>query len=221
MKCVFSSMCPLLFVLLVAPACFQPDTTKTAAVEEATEAEPAEGADEAAEEKEADDLAARAEEAEKRTSHIIDRARAYYEGDQAYHPNEPWFGTAPDEPREHDLVPFKEKVFPGGTDIRIVSAPTVPDGRTKVPFEPRIEGQSDLDVNSVLDALRLDIDEDVYFRFTYETGPGTGKDATARVTAEANFDPATPEHHTIVQELHMTVSDGIVASPPETKNELQ
>jgi hypothetical protein len=168
----------------------------------------------------------RASEAEVVTKNIAEGVRSYFEGDQFYAPpdgeTEGWHSgdNDSDGPRLGRNVSAEDKVFPGGTNIRIVTASEIPEESAKVAFEPTFEQASDLDVEPIVYKWKVRYDEDVYFRYTYETGPGTGPDATTRVIAEANFDPSTPEHHTLVREISVG-DDGVVISAPKIEHEFQ
>ena len=104
----------------------------------------------------------------------------------------------------------------------MVSAPSIPEGREKIVFDPIIDGDASFDVEPVSSRLGADFftrREDVYFRYTYETGSGTGDEATAKFIAEANLDPTTPGHYTFVREL--SVDEGEVVSEVSVDNNRQ
>lgn len=165
----------------------------------------------------------KAAEAEGILSAMSDGACAYFEGDQQYStPDgvEPWHEGDPDnrDIRPGMPVGFDDKVFPGGPDIKVTTAPEVPEGSETVEFDPRIEGDVDFDADVVFTVLHLHA-EHTQFRYTFETGSGIGEEATATITAEANFDPSTPEYHTVIQEMYVDPMRGCVANPMYTVHE--
>lgn len=206
----------------VAAGCDEPeaDDGDEADEEEATSDEGEATSDEVARYQ----LEARASEATAILETWSHGARSYMEADQLYMPegydSEPWHPGEIDSDNQKPGMPvrFEDKVFPGGPDIRIVSYPEVPEDSEKIPFEPILEGDVDFDVESVLSAANIALEEDVYFRYTYETGPGKGADATAKVIAEANFDPSTAEYHTVIHELQFDPEFGVQVEE-RTENE--
>ena len=164
-------------------------------------------------------------EAEFTLNRMVDGAKMYYEGDQIWSPQdgaEPWFpGDADDTPPAGMPVEFQYKSFPGGPDITIRSSEDIPEGGESIEPNPVIEEDVEFDVQTALAPLQERFEEPSYFRYTYETGPGTGEDATATFRAEANFDPDTPEHHTITLTVHTTLGDGASAEPAVTEHEFQ
>lgn len=150
---------------------------------------------------------AKASEADAHMAVMADGARAYFEGSQTYSTQdgaEPWHA---DGGNPGDPVGVDDKVFPGGPGIKVVSTPRTPQGGDKVAKDPRIEeGDADFKASDVFDALDVDFPQEKYFRYTYETGPGTGDEATATLKATHNFDPSTPWKHTVTQNIE--VMDG-------------
>jgi hypothetical protein len=53
----------------------------------------------------------------------------------------------------------------------------------------------------------------MYFKYTYETNGKTGPQARATLRAEHDFDPSTPEKHTVELELFVE-EDGSVRQTP-------
>lgn len=151
-------------------------------------------------------------------------ARAYFEGDQIFStPDgpEPWHVADEDSDSRPGMpVPFDEKVFPGGPDIKVVSSPRIPEDGEQVATDPQIvSGDVDFDADAVFPPLGISLPETTRFRYVYETGPGTGADATATIRAEANFDPTTPKHHTVTLELYVGSDFGAKATPTITEHE--
>lgn len=164
---------------------------------------------------------AKASEADTYLAAMADGAQRYYEGDQTYstqHGAEPWHtdGGNPGEP-----VGFDDKVFPGGPGIKVVSTPQTPHSGETVAPEPRIEsGDVDFEADVIFKTLNVDFPDDQYFRYVYETGTGTGDEATATLKATHNFDPSTPRQHTVIQELEV-LPGGATAHPRFTQDEFE
>lgn len=170
-------------------------------------------------------LRAKASEADGIISVAADGAKRYMEGDQLWSTpqgTDPWHIADEDDSSERPGMPigYQDKTFPGGPNITLETADEIPEGGETVEAEPFIEGHVDFDADAVLSQLMLDVNQPMYFRYTYETGPGTGAEATATITAEANFNPDTSEHHTVTAELEVT-DDGSIATEQSVKNELQ
>ena len=105
-------------------------------------------------------------------------------------------------------VPSDERVFPGGTDVTLVSSPKIPeDGELVEPDPQIIEGDVDFDVSAVLAELNVDFDGAQSYRYVYQTGPGTGAEAEATIIAEANLDSSTDRHETITQIIEVEPDD--------------
>ncbi len=168
----------------------------------------------------------KASEAEALVQLMSDGARTYFEGDQMWSQAdlmEPWH-VADSEVQGRQLgmpVFFDDKVFPGGPDITVVSSQEVPADGESVTAEPHIEGDVDFDAEDVLRTLNAVFPDSMFVRITYETGPGTGTDATATITAEANFNADTSEMHRVIKELSVDDDYGAIASTLETENEYQ
>lgn len=165
---------------------------------------------------------ARFAEAEGTMSRMADGARAYFEGDQQFSREdgvEPWHVADEDaDYRPGQPVPFDKKTFPGGPEIKVVSSPEVPSGGDSVSYEPETV-KGDINAQLVFDALGIHQMEQQRFRYVFETGSGTGSDATATIRAEANFNPDSPHNHTVIQELEVGEHMGAVVIPMYTKHE--
>lgn len=147
-----------------------------------------------------------ATEADEMVPAIAGEAIAYFRGDQAWSTEggtEPWHDAARVDETPGTVVDFEDKTFPGGTDVRIRTSEAVPEDGESLQPDPQTFGDGDVDIDVLLHRLGLDLNEPTYFRYTYETGPDTGHNATATIIAEANFDPATPEKHTLTKQLYV------------------
>ena len=127
-------------------------------------------------------------------------AAAHFEQEQHYCTSHtcdhPWYIGDPGE-----LVPSEERVFPGGTDVRMVTMEGAPiEGESMTPH-PMIEGDVDFDVDAITDVLGIDDERQTDTRYIYETGPGTGVEATASITAETMVDADDDRRHRVTQRL--------------------
>lgn len=125
-------------------------------------------------------------------------------------------------------VPFSEYVFPGGTNARLETTSTVPSsGETYTAklsqMNAEAEGVDEDRARELLvGQLGVPAGEELQFRYVYTTGPKRGADASATIKAIADFDPSTPEKHTVVQEITVdNDSQTVVLGQPVTKNEFE
>lgn len=159
-------------------------------------------------------------EAEEIGSKMTGGARFYFASEQQFSAPDgsaPWHSGARDDLPEARYqigmpVPFTSYVFPGGASFTLTTHDAIPRGGKKAPLTLDI---SRPDVAAVLNHMRLSFERETYFRYTYTTGPGVGKEATATILAEADFDPSTPQVHTILYTLHVDAeSEEVVISEP-------
>ncbi len=167
----------------------------------------------------------KAAEAQAIVSTMALAARAYYELDQQFSSEdgrEPWHMAETGHPTRRVGMPvaFSDKVFPGGPSIKVKTSPQIPEGGERISPQPVLVGDVDFEAQDVFRKLNLSLDEPLYFRYTFETGPATGDGATATIRAEANFDPTTSDHHTVIQRLEVT-DWGVDAQTVYTENDLQ
>lgn len=164
-----------------------------------------------------DDEQAAAEPDSERAGEVLgilaDGAHAYMEGDQEWSTvdgPEPWNDSRAADETPGNSLAYNDKVFPGGTNVRVEFAPQVPEGGELVETDPElVEHDADSDVlDATLAMLNRPMDDEEPFRYVYETGPETGAEATATIRAEANLDPDPPEHHTVIKELGIDVDEG-------------
>jgi len=123
-------------------------------------------------------------------------------------------------------VPFDEYTFPGGTDATFNTRPNPPKSgntyrATLENMKADIEGASGRRANKIMaDILELGGNRELRFQYTYETGPGTGDDATATIRAVADFDSSTPKKHTVTQNLEVQ-NARVRIQPAYTENEFE
>lgn len=162
-------------------------------------------------------------EASERMRKMADGARAYFESEQKYAPDEqkarePWHRSGQGSQAPGYPVPWTEYVFPGGTDQKLVSHDKIPQGGRSV--EPNPSAQQYLEATMHL--LHVDFEEPTPFRFTYETNGMSGPGAEAVIRAEADFDPSTTEHHTMEVRLKIDpVTQEVIVMPMVTTNEYE
>jgi hypothetical protein len=113
---------------------------------------------------------------------------------------EPWHG-ATDDP-DGSYVPSKDKVFPGGVNQTLVLTPKMPTGGELVALQPVASDHLEATL-AALAGSDGSLPETSPFRYTYKTNGETGTQAEATLTAEADFNPDSPERHTIVVRFYV------------------
>jgi hypothetical protein len=164
-------------------------------------------------------------EAEERMRKMSSAAKAYFTSEQKYwsanqSAREPWHvaGSSDSTTAAGYPVPFGEYVFPGGTDQKLVSHDEVPAGGE--PAEPNPSAREHLEATMRL--LHADFQDPTPFRFTYETNDASGPGAEAVLRAEADFDPSTPERHTMEVRLEIDpTTQEVIVMPMITENEYE
>jgi hypothetical protein len=161
-------------------------------------------------------LSSKAVEAKMVMARLSDGAQTYFISEQRY--REPgddvfWHERGDDATTRAGMpVAWADYVFPGGASFSMITHESVPKGGEKAALDV-----SDPKVAKFLRSIYLELDGATYFRYTYTTGPGKGDEATATIKAEADFDPSTPEVHTVVYELRVDAStQEVVVSGPTT-----
>lgn len=145
-----------------------------------------------------------------------DGAAAYFEGDQIHSRGEgaePWH----DKPDEQPGTPvgFDDKTFPGGAGIEVETIPEVPGPGEALPPEPTIvDGDADFDPEVVFRTLNMDLRlvSALGYRIVYETGPGTGEEATATIRVQAHPERTDGETEQLVVELGVGSDLGVQRS---------
>ena len=158
------------------------------------------------------------------TRKLADRARAYFESDQMGcgaipECGQPWH----DQIRPGMPVPFQDKTFPGGTNVRLVTTENPPSGGKKAPPKPTVvQSESDAAAQEILESLGVEFSDPTYFQYVYETGPGRGVDATATIRAIADFEGSGSRNHTLRIELSVDPeTQRVRVSPPIILNEFR
>ncbi len=160
------------------------------------------------------DRDARAKAALKVVSAFASSTKSYFMSEQMVTADEPWHTSVYGNgyPIEWSLYSFA-----GGPNFTFTTHTIIPRGGEALPAT--LDASNPM-AAAVLATIDVDLSGDHHFRYTYSTGPGTGPDASALITAEADFDPASPEVHTILVELEIdNESQEIIVRPPVTMNE--
>ncbi len=115
-------------------------------------------------------------------------------------------------------VAVESYVFPGGVNFSFSTHDAIPQGgkKAKTTFDA-----ADKKIAAVLEQGYLKFEPETYFRYTYATGPGIGKDATLKITAETDFDPDSPQAHTMTYEVTVNDDFEAVVGEATVENELQ
>lgn len=153
---------------------------------------------------------------------LTDVCKTYFTSEQRYSApggREPWHDPSLSNTTAGFPVPFIEYVFPGGTNFKMTNTPLVPEGYdSMVSPNPTANRHKD----AVLGMTYGPFNTQTSFRYTLETGPGTGIDATCTVTAEADLDPSTAAVHTVTQVVTVDErTQEVMVSPRLTTNEGQ
>lgn len=140
---------------------------------------------------------------------IAERAKAYFATEQnncrgVEDCAEPWHHDPERDPGMPVL--YDAYVFPGGTGVALRTNGAVPEGGEPRPIDFELEGAERTTVDDLRETLDLAFPERTHFRYTYETGPGGGDDASVTVRAEADFKPDSPGTTTVLREVQ--VRDG-------------
>lgn len=155
----------------------------------------------------------KATEAEMTVRKMVDGAKSYYSFEQRQAPNQPWHTTGDGVP-----IPAEQYTFPGGTNYRLVSSSRIPTGGSKVEVAPEAPRHLEPTLQTLIEPFSTMSAS--YFRYTYETGPGRGKDATATIRAEADFQPGGARH-IMEQQLSVDATGEIMVTPPFITNEFE
>lgn len=137
---------------------------------------------------------------------LANAAKAYFESEQKYcggredcrHPWHDEPGGAAGRP-----VSFEEYVFPGGQDVTFRTMESIPEGGERRPVDPVLAAGEGGGVADLTEHLNWELPERSTFRYTYTTGPGSGRDATAIIRARADFEPDRPGTTTVVHKLQI------------------
>lgn len=146
-------------------------------------------------------------------------ARRYFESEQNYVLEEPWHPIP--EPNYAGLpVPWTAYTFPGGPDFMMTSHAEPPQGGEAVMPVP-IASQGDM--QAALEQLNFTWPNyPTRFKYNYMVGPGQGYNATATITAQANFDTSNDALYTmkIRVDLHQQNQE-VIIHPIETTPEVE
>ena len=185
-------------------------------------------------------IQAKAREAPGLLTRAADNATSYFNGKQRWcepDGDEPWHPADRAGVEPGTIVEYDDKTFPGGPKIEVRTSSEIPeDGAARMP-NPVVVGDVNIEAEVIFEQLGIPLDEPLYFRYTFQTGPaaderlqsirdsgdgpGRGEDARAVLTAEANFDPERPDHHTTTHQLIIDSSDQPWAMPMWTEHQFQ
>jgi hypothetical protein len=161
------------------------------------------------------------------TQHIATSAKAYHMTRHEFvacsataDVSEPWYCASEfDAGHPGELVAAEDKVFPGGVDQRLTTAPQAPSAGQKVDWDPA----ADRFLDETVDALQLGgYEQPLYFQYTYETNGERGSKAEATVRAVHDFNPQTEQMHTIEIYIQVDPQTGAaVISPAVTIHDME
>jgi hypothetical protein len=150
---------------------------------------------------------------------MADGAKGYFESEQkitGQDHGEPWHDGG-DETMYGYPVEWNKYVFPGGAGYTFTTHGEVPTGGT--PAAMTLDPAAP-EVSAALMKLGVTLPAESPFRYTYITGDGGGEAASATIVAEADFDPSTPELHTITVEVGVDdMTQEVVIAAPVVTNE--
>ena len=150
---------------------------------------------------------------------MSDGAKSYFQSEQKITPadgEEPWHDIGDDTMYGYPIE-WDKYAFPGGAGYTFTTHAEVPKGGA--PAATTLDTDA-LEVSATLLKLGVTLPAESPFRYTYTTGAGGGSGASATIVAEADFDPSTPELHTITVEISVDdMTQEVFVAPPVVTNE--
>lgn len=126
---------------------------------------------------------------------------------------EPWHetGAGPGAP-----IAGEDKVFPGGPNIAVTNFESFSGEPAQTVPQPQFIGDPDVtfEAEDVLRMFTIDGESSTDMRLIYETGPGTGTEATAKITVETvdSLEPWSDERTAVTQMLEVDSAGQVVFS---------